>query len=135
MAVFALSPFSSTWTAIGLAVLTARPRPEGITTTARTDEEAYELLRLLGMPFDPSGRPGEEDTAAAEEEERRLEEARMRAEAEQAALEQLKEENPEAYERKVREPEEGEEGEEGAEGEGAPEAEGESGGDDEGSED
>jgi len=106
-----------------------------ITTSARTDEEAYELLRLLGMPFDPSGRPGEEDTAAAEEEERRLEEARMRAEAEQAALEQLKEENPEAYERKVREPEEGEEGEEGAEGEGAPEAEGESGGDDEGSED
>ena len=103
-----------------------------ITTSARTDEEAYELLRLLGMPFDPSGRPGEEDTAAAEEEERRLEEARMRAEAEQAALEQLKEENPEAYERKVREPEEGEEG---AEGEGAPEAEGESGGDDEGSED
>ena len=103
-----------------------------ITTSARTDEEAYELLRLLGMPFDPSGRPGEEDTAAAEEEERRLEEARMRAEAEQAALEQLKEENPEAYERKVREPEEGEEG---AEGEGAPAAEGESGGDDEGSED
>jgi large subunit ribosomal protein L5 len=103
-----------------------------ITTSARTDEEAYELLRLLGMPFDPSGRPGEEDTAAAEEEERRLEEARMRAEAEQAALEQLKEENPEAYERKVREPEEGEEG---AEGEGAPEAEGDSDGDDEGSED
>ena len=92
-----------------------------ITTSARSDEEAYELLRLLGMPFDPSGRPGEEDTAAAEEEERRREEARIRAEAEQAALEQLKEENPEAYERKVREPEEGEEGAEGAP---APEAEG-----------
>jgi large subunit ribosomal protein L5 len=86
-----------------------------ITTTARTDEEAYELLRLLGMPFSPDGRPGEEDTAEAEEEERRAEEARRRAEAEQAALEQLKAENPEAYERKVREPEEGEEGEEGSE--------------------
>jgi large subunit ribosomal protein L5 len=98
-----------------------------ITTTARTDEEAYELLRGLGFPFSPEGRPGEEDTAAAEEEERRREEARMRAEAEQAALEQLKEENPEAYERKVREPEEGEEG---AEGEPAaePESEPESGG-------
>jgi large subunit ribosomal protein L5 len=84
-----------------------------VTTTARTDEEAYELLRLLGFPFSPEGRPGEADTAAAEEEERRREEARMRAEAEQAALEQLKEENPEAYERKVREPEEGEEGAEG----------------------
>jgi hypothetical protein len=39
----------------------------------------------------------------------------MRSEAEQAALEQLKEENPEAYAKRVR-PEEGEEeGEEGAE--------------------
>jgi large subunit ribosomal protein L5 len=90
-----------------------------ITTTAATDEEAYELLRALGMPFSPEGRPGEEDRAAEEEEERRKEEARMRAEAEQAALEQLKEENPEAYERKVRE----EEPEEGAEGEGVPEGE------------
>ena len=89
-----------------------------ITTTARTDEEAFELLRALGFPFSAEGRPGEEDRAAAEEEERRKEEARQRAEAEQAALEQLKEENPEAYERKSREDEE-EEGEaaEGAEGE------------------
>jgi large subunit ribosomal protein L5 len=95
-----------------------------ITTSARTDEEAYELLLALGMPFSPEGRPGEEDRAAEEEEERRKEEARMRAEAEQAALEQLKEENPEAYERKVREeePEEGVEGEPAAEGEAAPEA-------------
>jgi large subunit ribosomal protein L5 len=89
-----------------------------ITTSARTDEEAYELLRALGMPFSPEGRPGEEDAEAAAEEERRKEEARQRAEAEQAALEQLKEENPEAYERKVRD--EDEEGEEG-EGEAAPE--------------
>jgi large subunit ribosomal protein L5 len=94
-----------------------------ITTTAATDEEAFELLLALGMPFAEEGRPGAVDTAAEEEEERRLEEARLRAEAEQAALEQLKAENPEAYERKVREPEEGEEGEEGAEA--APEGEGE----------
>jgi large subunit ribosomal protein L5 len=87
-----------------------------ITTTARTDEEAFELLRGLGLPFSAEGRPGEEDVAAAEEEERRKEEARQRAEAEQAALEQLKEENPEAYERKTREEEE-------EEGEGAPEGE------------
>jgi large subunit ribosomal protein L5 len=86
-----------------------------ITTTAATDEEAFALLDGLGMPFSPEGRPGqvevEEDEA---EEERRREEARERAEAEQAALEQLKEENPEAY-AKPEEPEEGEEGE-GAEG-------------------
>jgi large subunit ribosomal protein L5 len=91
-----------------------------ITTTANSDEEAFALLDALGMPFSPEGRPGEVDTAEDEEEERRKEEARRRAEAEAAALEQLKEENPEAYERKVREEEaEGEEGE-AAEGEGPP---------------
>ena len=70
-----------------------------ITTTAATDEEAFELLLGLGMPFAQEGRPGSEDVEAAEaaEEEQRKEEARARAEAEQAALEQLKEENPEAY--------------------------------------
>ena len=94
-----------------------------ITTTAPTDEEAFELLLGLGMPFAEDGRPGAVDTSEAEEEERRKEEARQRAEAEQAALEQLKEENPEAYAKPVRE-EELEEGEEGAEGEGeAPAAE------------
>jgi large subunit ribosomal protein L5 len=82
-----------------------------ITTTAQTDEEGFELLLALGFPFSHEGRPGEVDTAAEEEEERRHEEARQRAEAEQAALEQLKEENPEAYEKPVREDEEGEEGE------------------------
>jgi large subunit ribosomal protein L5 len=72
-----------------------------ITTTAATDEEAFELLLGLGMPFAKEGRPGSEDAEAAEaaEEERRKEEARARAEAEQAALDQLKEENPEAYEK------------------------------------
>jgi large subunit ribosomal protein L5 len=94
-----------------------------ITTTAKTDEEAFALLDGLGMPFSPEGRPGEADAEAEAEEERRKEEARQRAEAEQAALEQLKEENPEAYEKPVREEEE--EGEEGAEG---GEAKGEGGG-------
>jgi large subunit ribosomal protein L5 len=87
-----------------------------ITTTAATDEEAFALLDGLGMPFSPEGRPGQADIEEEAEEERRKEEARQRAEAEAAALEQLKEENPEAYEKPVR-PEEGEEGEEGAEGE------------------
>jgi large subunit ribosomal protein L5 len=104
-----------------------------ITTSAPTDEEGFELLLALGMPFAEEGRPGAVDTAAEEEEERRKEEARLRAEAEQAALEQLKAENPEAYAKRER-PVEGEEGEEGAEGteEGAePEASGDS--DEEGS--
>jgi large subunit ribosomal protein L5 len=82
-----------------------------ITTTAASDEEAFELLLALGMPFAADGRPGARDEAEDLEEERRKEEARMRAEAEQAALEQLKEENPEAYAKRVK-PEEGEEGEE-----------------------
>jgi large subunit ribosomal protein L5 len=74
-----------------------------ITTTAETDEEAYALLRELGMPFATEGAPGQDVEAEDEaEEERRKEEARQRAEAEQAALEELKEENPEAYERPER---------------------------------
>jgi hypothetical protein len=93
-----------------------------ITTSAKTDEEAFELLLALGMPFSQDGRPGSRDEdAEAAEEERRREEARARAEAEQAALEQLKGENPEAYARRERE-EEGE-GEEGEEGEAAAEGE------------
>jgi large subunit ribosomal protein L5 len=64
-----------------------------ITTTAATDEEAFALLSELGMPFrrdDTGGGP----TAA---EVRAEQEAKAKIEAEQAALEQLKEENPEAY--------------------------------------
>ena len=76
-----------------------------ITTTAKTDEEAFALLEAFGMPFQRDGRPGE-DARGEDEEERRKEEARLRAEAEQAALDQLKEENPEAYEK----PERAEEG-------------------------
>jgi large subunit ribosomal protein L5 len=92
-----------------------------ITTSAASDEEAFELLLALGMPFSPEGRPGAAEEVDTEE-ERRRQEARARAEAEQAALEQLKEENPEAYRKRVRE-EELEEGEEGAE----PAGEGETG--------
>jgi large subunit ribosomal protein L5 len=87
-----------------------------ITTSAQSDEEAFELLLGLGMPFAKEGRPGKPDAdievQEAAEEEKRKEEARLRAEAEQAALEQLKEENPEAYEKPEAEAEgEGEAGE------------------------
>jgi len=68
-----------------------------ITTSAKSDEEAFELLLGLGMPFAHDGRPGTREPEVDPEEERRQEEARARAEAEKAALEQLKEENPEAY--------------------------------------
>jgi large subunit ribosomal protein L5 len=89
-----------------------------ITTSAKTDEEAFELLLGLGMPFAKDGRPGkvgaDAEAEAAAEEEKRKEEARLRAEAEQAALEQLKEENPDAYAKPEAE-DEGEGGE-GAEG-------------------
>jgi large subunit ribosomal protein L5 len=86
-----------------------------ITTSAKTDLEAFELLLRLGMPFAEEGRPGQaerEERKAEEEEEQRKEEAREKAEIEQAALEQLKEENPEAYAK----PETDDEAAEGAEG-------------------
>ncbi len=83
-----------------------------ITTTAPTDEEGFALLDALGMPFQEAGRPGQPEVTDDAEEERRAEEHRAKAEAEAAALEQLKEENPEAY-AKPEKPEEGEEGEEG----------------------
>jgi large subunit ribosomal protein L5 len=90
-----------------------------ITTSAKTDEEAYILLRELGMPFAPEGAPGSATEAEVDAEEAaRLEEARQKAEAEAAAYEELKEENPEAYEPTT--PSE-EEGEEAAEGEAAEE--------------
>ena len=72
-----------------------------ITTSAKTDLEAFELLLGLGMPFAQEGRPGQEQReaeAAAAEEEQRKEEARLKAELEQQAAAQLKEESPEAEE-------------------------------------
>jgi large subunit ribosomal protein L5 len=96
-----------------------------VTTSAGSDVEAFELLLGLGFPFAQDGRPGQADREAAEEEERRKEEARRRAEAEQAALEQLKEENPEAYESKPAPAEAGgEEAGEGEAGESSSESEG-----------
>jgi large subunit ribosomal protein L5 len=68
-----------------------------VVTTADTDEEAFALLDLLGMPFQEEGRPGQPQVRDEAEEERAAEEARQKAEAEQAALDQLKEENPDAY--------------------------------------
>ncbi len=88
-----------------------------ITTSAKTDLEAFELLLGLGMPFAQEGRPGQAEREAAEkeaEEEQRKEEARQKAEVEQAALEQLKEENPEAYAKPEGEDESAEGGDEEA---------------------
>jgi len=97
-----------------------------ITTSAQSDEEAFELLLGLGMPFAKEGRPGKPDAdievQEAAEEEKRKEEARQRAEAEQAALEQLKEENPEAYEKPEAEGEGEDEAGEGSTGESDEEA-------------
>jgi large subunit ribosomal protein L5 len=83
-----------------------------ITTTAVTDEEAFALLEAFGMPFQRT----EERSAAQIRQEQEAAEAEKhaKAEAEQAALEQLKEENPEAYERPA-EPEGDAEAAEGAE--------------------
>ncbi len=91
-----------------------------MTTSAKTDLEAFELLLLLGMPFAQEGRPGQAEREAEEkavEEEREKEEARLKAETEQAALEELKEENPEAYAKPETEDEgtEGESADEGGE--------------------
>jgi large subunit ribosomal protein L5 len=67
-----------------------------ITTTAQTDEEAFALLEMLGMPFQRA----EQSAADVRRQQEADEEARRaKAAAEEAALEQLKEENPEAYER------------------------------------
>ena len=71
-----------------------------ITTTAETDEEAYELLRELGMPFSREGAPARRPTPRRRPP--RSSASRRRASGRrprQAALEQLKEENPEAYEK------------------------------------
>ena len=81
-----------------------------ITTSARTDAEAFALLEAFGMPFAREGRPGQEaaeQAKAAAEEEARLTEAHAKEEAEHTAKDALRAENPEAYER-PHEPAEGE---------------------------
>jgi large subunit ribosomal protein L5 len=81
-----------------------------ITTTAENDEEAFALLEAFGMPFQ---RDEERSAAQIRQEQERAEaERQAKAAAEQAALEQLKEENPEAYEKPQAEEEEPAEGEE-----------------------
>ena len=67
-----------------------------IATTAQNDEEAFALLEAFGMPFQ---RPEQSAADVRRQQEAEEEERRAKAEAEQAALDQLKEENPEAYER------------------------------------
>jgi large subunit ribosomal protein L5 len=76
------------------------------TTTAQTDEEGFALLQAFGFPF--AGRAEREAAEAAAAPAVSDEERKAKLEAEQAALEQLKEENPEAYEKPEPEPEEGE---------------------------
>jgi large subunit ribosomal protein L5 len=61
-----------------------------ITTTAETDDEGRELLRMLGMPFRRDGDEGQ--TAAAMRQEQ---EAAERRAAEEAAREELRPEAPE----------------------------------------
>jgi large subunit ribosomal protein L5 len=71
-----------------------------ITTSAKSDIEAFALLLAFGMPFTKENRPDRVEQAAREAaaaEAAHHHELVEKAEAEQAALEQLKEENPEAY--------------------------------------
>jgi large subunit ribosomal protein L5 len=78
-----------------------------ITTSAKSDLEAFALLEAFGMPFTKENRPDkaeQEARAAAAAEAAHHDELRAKAEAEQAALEQLKEENPEAYEKPAPDP-------------------------------
>jgi large subunit ribosomal protein L5 len=89
------------------AVDTVRGLDVTITTSAKSDLEAFALLEAFGMPFTKENRPDkaeQEARAAAAAEAAHHEELRAKAEAEQAALEQLKEENPEAYEKPAGEP-------------------------------
>lgn len=78
-----------------------------ITTSAKTDIEAFALLEAFGMPFTKENRPDRAEQAAREAaaaEAAQQEELRAKAEAEQAALEQLKDENPDAYEKPAEAP-------------------------------
>jgi large subunit ribosomal protein L5 len=71
-----------------------------ITTSAKTDHEAFALLEAFGMPFAREGRPSGPPPAAADTDlAAREDEADAKREAESAAREQLKAEDPEAYER------------------------------------
>ena len=89
------------------AIDTVRGLDIVIVTSAQTDIEAFALLQAFGMPFSKENRPDRAEQAAREaeaEEAARLAEAAAKADAEQAVLEQLEDENPEAYERAAEEP-------------------------------
>ena len=71
-----------------------------IATSARTDLEAFALLDAFGMPFARENRPAGPPPAPADADlAAREEEAEAKRAAEAAAREQLKAEDPEAYER------------------------------------
>ena len=71
-----------------------------ITTSAQTDHEAFALLEAFGMPFTKEGRPASPPPVAADADlAAREEEAEAKRHAEAAAREQLRAEDPEAYER------------------------------------
>jgi large subunit ribosomal protein L5 len=76
------------------------------TTSAKTDDEGYALLDAFGLPF--AGRAERQAEAEAAASAVSEEERKAKAAAEQAALEQLKEENPEAYATPPRPTDEGE---------------------------
>jgi large subunit ribosomal protein L5 len=89
------------------AIDTVRGLDVVIVTSAKTDIEAFALLQAFGMPFSKENRPDKVEQAAREAaaaEAAHHEELREKAEAEQAALDQLKQENPEAYERPAEDP-------------------------------
>ena len=104
------------------SVDTTRGLDVTVTTTAKSDEEAFELLLALGMPFAQEGRPtaegraereAAEAAAQAEAEERAAQEEALKAQAAELAPEP--ETTPEGEEG---EGEEGEDGGDGAEGAG-----------------
>jgi large subunit ribosomal protein L5 len=71
-----------------------------ITTSAKTDHEAFALLQAFGMPFAREGRPSGPPPAPADADlAAREQEAEAKREAEAAAREQLKSDDPVAYER------------------------------------
>ena len=107
------------------SVDTTRGLDVTVTTTAKSDEEAFELLLALGMPFAQEGRPTAEGRA-----EREAAEAAAQAEAEERAAQEeaLKAQAAELAPEPETTPEGGEgEGEEGEDGGGGAEGAGDGG--------
>jgi len=110
------------------SVDTTRGLDVTITTTAESDEEAFELLLALGMPFAQEGRPTAEGRAEREAAEAaaqaEAEERAAQAEALKAQAAELKPEQPESGDSDESEEgaDDGEGGGEAGDGEGATEA-------------